>query len=314
MNLAELAAFVCAKARKDDAASLASCKDFLKRRDQMLWDGHLWRDSLFEFTQELDPDSDTLLANTGIFLMPDNVSRVLGLRATDRPVPVEARENYFRTSLDAFAQTGTPLEFSLLSPVVWQWHTSTNISVVSGSDDDGTARLRYIDANNETQSEESPLSTAAVPWGVKVLEEFTKPTTTGSVTIEKIIGSVSIATLAPEDTRAPQKQRIQLLPVPAEAETFRFLVKKKYEPLASDYEEPRLRQSENTLIAYALGDMLQRRQQFGKARECFAEGAALLADLVSLEVDQQARNERLVPDIEPWPDASSQTSRLKAYN
>ena len=60
MNLAELADLVCETVRKPDSDSVAACKTYLKRRDQMLWAGNLWRDSLFTFTQALTPATDTL--------------------------------------------------------------------------------------------------------------------------------------------------------------------------------------------------------------------------------------------------------------
>lgn len=331
MNLAELAAFVCAKARKDDAASLSACKDFLKRRDQMLWDGHLWRDSIFEFTQAVDPgsafgvESNPILATSGIVLLPRVIDRVLAMRSADNALPVEHVENYFRSSADAFAQSGTPLEFNVLSPVVWQFDTAQLVYIYNGVGSDGNIVIRFQTDTNVIKS--ASMTVAGSPQLVRAsiyaidrivaIEEVSKPLSSNNVSFsygeDEASQTAFLAALSTE-TRMEPYPRIRLLPTPTEALTLRALVKRKYQPFGSDYEEPRLRQSENVLIAYALGDMLQRSRQFGKARDCFAEGAALLEDLVSLEVDQQARNERLVPDVEPWPEDFSTTRRLKAYN
>lgn len=297
MNLANLADLICETVRKPDSDSIAAAKNYLKRRDQMLWDGNLWRDSLFTFTQSLDPATDTLLAASGIALLPRAIDRVLAVRLSDQTLPVQNLERYFMDTLDAFAQTGKPVEFALLSPVIWQSATSRNVQVVGSAAGDVDVQFRYIDANDEPQSETFQLTTTPVPYGAKVIEGLEKPPSTGSLTLSVVTGGTVIETMAAADTTLVPKQRIQLLPVPTEALTIRCLVKKRYVPIESDYQEPQLRQAENVLIAYATGDMLRRSNKYGMANEAYAEGAALLAKLENIEFFQQAQRQQLVPEV-----------------
>jgi len=122
------------------------------------------------------------------------------------------------------------------------------------------------------------------------------------VTLGKTLGGIgpvqTTAGRAAADTTLVPKQRIQLLPVPTEALTIRCLVKKRYVPIESDYQEPQLRQAENVLIAYATGDMLRRSNKYGMANEAYAEGAALLAKLENIEFFQQAQRQQLVPEVD----------------
>lgn len=46
MTLSQLAAFVTSKLSDTDAASISSCKDYINRRYQMIWDSALWKDTL----------------------------------------------------------------------------------------------------------------------------------------------------------------------------------------------------------------------------------------------------------------------------
>jgi len=299
MNLAELADLVCETVRKPDSDSVAACKTYLKRRDQMLWDGNLWRDSLFTFTQALTPATDTLLAATGIVLLPASIDRVLALREADGPLPVQNLERYFMDTMDAFAQTGTPCEFSLLSPILYQFATAQAVTMegASGTPDTST-QVRYLDADGVPQTTTAQPSTTPTSVGtVSEIVGVEKAAGSGAVTF-KDASSNTILTVASSATRATPRQRLRLLPVPTASLTIRALVKQRYVPLASDYEEPRLRQAENVLIAYATGDMLRRSNKFGMANEAYAEGAALLAKLENIEFFQQAQRMQLVPEIE----------------
>lgn len=299
MNLAALADIVCETVRKPDSDSLTACKTYLKRRDQMLWDGNLWRDSLFTFTQALTPATDTLLAAKGIVLLPASIDRVLALRQSSGPLPVQNLERFFMDTLDGFAQTGTPVEFSLLSPVLYQFATAQAVTMegASGTPDTST-QVRYLDADGVPQNTTAQPSTTPASVGtVSELLGVEKAAGAGAVTF-KDASSNTILTVAASTTSATPRQRLQLLPVPTAALTIRALVKQRYVPLVSDYEEPRLRQAENVLIAYATGDMLRRSNKFGMANEAYAEGAAMLAKLENIEFFQQAQRMQLVPEIE----------------
>lgn len=319
MNLAELADLVCETVRKPDSDSLAACKTYLKRRDQMLWDGNLWRDSLFTFTKTVGPTmsatdaqplaygGDTLarirlLAATGFICLEQFVDVVLAVRKSNGPLPVQNVERYFLDSLDAFAQTGDPVEFSLSEPVAWQSYNDQQLFLVSSGADTAVCVVHYIDTYAGVLSKQVTLSsTTPVAFGYgRIVFNITKPPTSGNVMLQggDSVVENTFAVLSATETEARQYQRLLLLPAPTADLTLRFLVKKRYVPLAGDYESPRLRKAENVLIAYATGDMLRRSNKFGMANEAYAEGAALLAKLENIEFFQQAQRMQLVPEIE----------------
>jgi len=318
MNLADLAEHICASVRKEDSDSVAICKDYLKRRDRMLWDKHLWRDSIFEFTLALDPKaafnihSNPILAASGIVLVPRAIDCVLGARTASACLPVQNMENYFRSSLDAFAQTGEPLEFNLLRPVVWQFDEPQKLWIYNAGEAVAAAVRIYDTATGEfgtatvdvTSTPQIVQPRADVVPDVQTIEEVTKPASAANVTLAygaDIAALTAFRAILAAETRLEKYQRIQLLPVPTAAVTLRLLVKQKYEELASDYQEPRLRQAENVLIALAMGDMFVRSGQIGASEKFYAEGLALLQQMANVEFHQQAQRMRLVPAAEYDP-------------
>ncbi len=321
MNLADLADHICETVRKTDSDSIAACKNYLKRRDQMLWDGYLWRDSIYQFTKVVGPDAPSddcltvetaarigLLNAEGYVFLPSVVGRVMAVRLTEYVLRNEPMEKYFQQSLDQFDEEGTPVEYTLLEPAAWQsyntqllWLTSTDAS------DTGVCVVNFIDTFGGAKTVAVTLNGPGVLGGYigsgTTIISISKPTTVGVVALRiGTVDGVIVHALAAGDTFAPQFQRLRLFPAPAEANvTIRCLVKKRYVPIVGDYEEPRLRQAENVLLAFAMGDMCRRQRQFAKADNCFAEGKALLATLANIEFHQQANRQRLVPACEPDP-------------
>lgn len=315
MNLAELADLVCETVRKPDSDSVAACKTYLKRRDQMLWDGNLWRDSLFEFTSSLDPDAafdiqtNPLLADSGIVLLPRSIDRVLALRKSDGVLPVQNMERFFMDTLDGFAQTGAPCEFALLSPVVWQFNTVQKLWIYNAGEAVSVTVRAFDTISGEVQTQTFAVTAtpqifqpvASIIPDVSTIEDVFKNTSFANISLAygaSISSLTAFSAILATETRMQKYQRVRLFPRPTSAISIRALVKRKYLPITDDYEEPRLRQAENVLIAYATGDMLRRSNKFGMANEAYAEGAALLAKLENIEFFQQAQRMQLVPEIE----------------
>ncbi len=318
MNLSDMAEHVCETVRKTDSDAVAACKGFIQRRDQMLWDKYLWKDSLYQFSKTIGPTMTDLyplgwlgesianirlLAAQGYFYLPAVVDRVLGMRTSSGPLPVQSMERYFTGSLDVFAETGTPVEFILLDPVVWQSVTSQLVYLVSANaSDTAEVVMNYIDAYQGSRTAIVTLTGTTPVYVGSTSEIFslTKPPTSGVVSLldasQNTVGAVFAAS-----TDAYRYQRVQLLPAPTSDLAVRCLVKKRYVPISGDYEAPRLRQAENVLIALATGDMFVRSGQVGAANQFYAEGMALLQQLGNIEFHQQANRQRLVPLCEPDP-------------
>lgn len=131
------------------------------------------------------------------------------------------------------------------------------------------------------------------------VESMSKPVGTTEFSLNgqfNWLGEQNGGTLSASDTRSPQYQRIRLFYIPKSETTLRILGKRKCSALTFDQEEPEIRNIDNCLIAFALGDLWARRRQLGKANIFYQEGAALLHELAKLETVQAANNSRFIPD------------------
>ena len=130
--------------------------------------------------------------------------------------------------------------------------------------------------------------TPADAQGVIEIESVFKPATQGNLTVtinDPLPASRLIGSLAPTVLQSPSFQRLRIFPVPTAATTLNVLGKKPFVPLAFPTEIPAIRNLDNCLIAFAMGDMLERARQFGKAQQQYTEAAALL------------KGEALAPDL-----------------
>ncbi len=106
-----------------------------------------------------------------------------------------------------------------------------------------------------------------------------------------------VGTLLPSDTRSPSYQRIRLFCTPAANVTLNVLGKKPFVPLDYATEQPGIRNLDNCLIAFAVGDMLVRaRHPQSESQPYYQEGTTLLDELAKLETVQAANNTHFTPD------------------
>lgn len=229
MTLSDLATFVCNTVNMSETSDVAACKSFLQRRFEMIWNDGLWKDSLCMFTASVSAAGSSLLSSLwmpsrGTFVCPAFVDRVLAVRTDQRHLNVQRQEAYYRIDYDTFAKVGTPSEFVLLSPVVYEWDLPTSVSIGSQAADNGAkVSLSYLDVDNlspvvlATTLPVSPVTTQAVT-------AFTKIATTQPVTLQQ--GTNVLVTLQNTDVAAPKRQRFQLLvrPDPGRASTVETLV------------------------------------------------------------------------------------------
>ena len=163
-----MADYTCTKARRTDAASVAACNQFIRRRYKDIYDGALWRDSVFEFpfawpydpvadrekfmtnsvlweynlNQNLRPspglitseDNTIGLARAGYLLFPDAIDRMLGLRTATAAVRARDMGQYFRSDYNHFGDTGEALEYALLQSVVWMCRPDRVATVSANTD------------------------------------------------------------------------------------------------------------------------------------------------------------------------------------
>lgn len=332
MNLGELASFVCNKVRHPDSASVTICKQFLNARYRMIWDGSLWRDSLFLFDAVMDPT--TPQGNAGILQLicstadsKTTFDKIVMMRSQiqqptgSMPMGGENIETLMQEDLDQFTQTGTAFKFVLLPPACWDFGTMTTAyyptvvgtnpptltcaAKADNSADEGvTVNVRTKYSTNIGNFQLTASIAPAYNSIGGVILTVTKPVTTGIVYLWiGPSGSELILTMAATDTALQVLPRIRVFQIPTTETTFNILAKKRAVSLTLDNEVYDLDGIDATLCAYAQGDMLERERQYTKARLCYQEGASLLEQLKYREVWEQANRPRIIPTPSDtgWP-------------
>ena len=131
--------------------------------------------------------------------------------------------------------------------------------------------------------------------GATTMDVLVQPFTNGiiypSATFNAALPSIPAAS-----TRSPAYQRLRLFAKPNVAVTLRVLGKTKYEGFSYAEQEATVRNSENTLIAFARADLLRRGGENVAANNQMAEAAALLQQLKDQEAVQESFNQRIIPD------------------
>jgi hypothetical protein len=190
MTLSELSSFICGTVSQREATDLAACKGYLTQRHKMLWQDQLWKDSLVEYEQTItslnyDASSSTWLPTRQILLLAPIVGQVVAMRTRDRSMGPQSSEYYYRRELDVFQNQGSAAEYRLLSPVVWDFDTAQNVSVVStdSADAGSPARATTIADDGMTETARAiVLSQSGQSLGsVQTLEFFSKIATQSQV-------------------------------------------------------------------------------------------------------------------------------------
>lgn len=334
MTLGEMAAFVCAKVRQQDATALTRCKDFIRQRYEMVYADALWKASVYlhEFSlpaaeRDYDPNIVTT-GEEGMYFFPDSVDRVLAVRISNDQVDVIDELQLYSGQLDQYEEEGAPIKFSILPPALF-WVASPDsdnmpviISTSSEEDVNVPITARWLDGkgNAYTKTENGGMSFLDVNEnGLMLLETVSHAAMTGDVVIEFDEGDTgNWATVGRSTAGATgiiPRQRIRVYPKPgngAERRAYRSLVKRKVLSLVNDNDSPTLQGIENCLMAFAQGDMLQRSRQYGKAQLVAQEAIALLTQFKAVETVQQAHRQQIIPEVSE-PSGSIGWMRSKGF-
>lgn len=119
---------------------------------------------------------------------------------------------------------------------------------------------------------------------------FAYSTTPGSLSLSTAL------TLTAASLGADKRQRLRLIEIPTEETVIRVLGKRTPPTFSADNDVPGITGVDNTLIGFALADMLERERQYGKAQAKFEEAGLLLDQLKRQETVQQAHNSRIIPE------------------
>lgn len=318
MTLSEMASLVCGKVRQSDAASVARCKEYLRQRYLMIAAEELWNDLIarLEFTFNV---TETVAGNlfgpnlfgrsAGIWHLPAGVDRVLSVRTSDGGLPVVDRFQMFSTTLDQFAETGEAVQFEAEGAVVADLRglldtvEAQGVVLLSDAADAGqVVRIRYMDLDGEVQTLAATLDAGggySNTFYPQVIFSASKQATSAAVSI--VLDGSTVGAAEASATAWKKFPRLRLFPIPTADTALKALVKLKAQEMTDDGDEPQIRGIENCLMSFAQADMLQRARAYAKAEAVVGEGSALLKQLKTVAVAQEANLNRILPFVGEVP-------------
>lgn len=313
MTLDEMAQYVCGVVRQSAAGDIAKCKGFLRQRYKMIAEEELWKDLLFALPFTFDM-TETVAANlfgpnynsrgAGIWHLPAGVDKVLALRTAEHGVDVADVNQFFRTSLDEFAETGDPIKFYVEPRVVANLKgllttvEAEGVTIQNSAPDSQAYKVTYVDLDGETQTLSGNLEASGGISNTiypQVILSATKAATEHAV--QFILDGGVVASGAATATAFTRYPTIRVLPIPEANVAMRALVKRKCMQLVDDGDEPEIEGVDNCLMEFAQADMLKRARQYGKAQAVVQEATALLTQLKVVAVAQQAQRTQVVPIV-----------------
>lgn len=294
MTVQEMSDQITQKLFKTDAASVAACKGFIRRRYRMLYDGSLWKDTL--------EVSSNIAASTNVITLPESISLLIGVRWNNCLIDPVELSFLLRIDPSAFERVGTPVRVAELPPIGMSANPATAEAFTFVSSSASDVALTFLlrgELSGVPQYEEITLNGTTPVTSTKSWTKVTtasKAVTTGTVTVAGATSATTYLTLWPEETEKKYLQ-IQLFSSPADTtKTILALGKKRFQDLVKNQDSPIIRGIENALLAYAEADMLQRERQYGKATAKVEEAGAMLAVAKDMGIHQSMNIVCITPD------------------
>ncbi|HEY8904278.1 MAG TPA: hypothetical protein VIM48_11240 [Chthoniobacterales bacterium] len=294
MTLIELSNLVCLKVHRNDDASIAEAKAYLRARYEMIWNSYLWRDTLCEV---LIPANDV----DQVMILPGIVDRVVNVLWDARPLAVESLQIVYRAEPMRINAPGDPGKFAILAP-----------SGVSVSPDDSQLRFTADSENafgkvsvrglrgTEELSETVALNGMGYVFTANSYTDvlsLSKDSTDYALHVTDVAENPLLDLDAAETSRA--FQRISLISQPVSTDkTVSVLAKRRVRPLINDSDATELSGIDNALLALGIADMLEGQRQYAKAQAKMQEASSLVDQMTCLEREQSASVLRIVPSVE----------------
>jgi hypothetical protein len=305
MTLSEITSLVCDKVGKTDTESQDFVKACIKRRYQLIWDAHLWKDSLATATVSTQA-TGALTYYQDQLILPHWMERPLAVRDEDTTLSDVELIHLFLTDPERFEREERSGRWSRLPSCASRRFLTEecqiNFVVLNAADDNTTIFVR-----DDAERGSGAYETVTVRYGTTVEggNEYVlpaiigKPATTGKIEVYADDTDALVTELLPGETQRLYP-RIRLHGIPEDS-SMEYLVlgKKKCPGLQSDYDLPAIQNVDDALIAFAQSDLLERCRQYGKAQAKVEEGRAQLEKARNLEIQQGTNTVRLVPVVEP---------------
>lgn len=311
MNLETLVERACLESGYNDTDDVTAAEKFARHWDEHIWNAALWKAALVVCDVSVDPTTNADHAE-GIVFLPEVIDRVVAVRCANNQLAVRGQEHHYQMDYDAFAATGQPVEFHILSPAWFTWHYTAGNRTMTITKDaaDSEAQIKFL-----LQDSTGRRTVISGSIGENSNPMYTLPADATSVTIlsaykgdteqDAIIYQEEgdlLATISRGSDPLPQYARLRLLPIPTTAFTLKVLGKAKYEPLEFDQQEPALLNCTPALLAFIRGSLKRRGGEIGAAQLEFQEATALLQQVIQIEALQAANNQRFMPEMGYGPE------------
>lgn len=313
MTITEIATLITSKLGRTDSSSLSICKDFIKRRYQMVYDSTLWLESLATTFAHVQDRDVTISTAPEVYYAGGSAAKI------DRVLAVNYSESttYSITDIAVGLSAGvyhykyeTP-DTSMLSVgdtvYIYGMPSSATLPTMNG-----VKTVRIISANSYF-TDYAPSHYTAEALGLQGFTGFfTKDKNPfENIGVEdwwhhfRVDPSVLIEQTTttskptgffhlPKDSSG--NPRIRLNPTPPKEGLLHVLGKLGWtEP--ADGDSPVIHGIDNILLAYAEGDMLERGRKYAKAQLKYQEAGDLLSAARDQQRNQFASESRIVPDM-----------------
>lgn len=308
MTLLELAEAACRRVAATDDATKDVAKEFVKRRYKSLYDKYPWLDA---------HDTFQFRTTTNEIILPDWCERIVQVREDNaedaRNLQMVARQTVMVLAPGALDGDGERVAYSQLPSVATHTHPGGNqLTVQSSSTADTAQTVRVRGRHNGLRIEETIQLAGTTPvTSTYYYDEITglsKPATTGSLTIDNTAATpAQLQVLLPHETER-RHIRMQLhydYATGADEEVITVLCKRRCVELRHDNDTPQISNLDDSLIAFALADLLERERQFAKATVKTQEAVALANEMLLAEREQQQNHIQIIPDLFSYADESA---------
>lgn len=296
-SLAELVDAVCARCATWTLDYVLLARDFIRRNYQMLWDSELWPESVILSSESTGGE---------YIVLPDYFERVIAVRPT-------ATATYQLSAIDIptlmalnpqiFEETGEAAGYSTITTLAVHTLPPQNekLTLVSSDATDKTdvfirgASIGQEISETVTLNGTTPVDTVSTYDGVLTLA---KGLTAGTISVTGKVSLTTLQTLLPTQ-RERKHMRLWLQPSPGTSATVLVVGKRKINPLVSNEDTPMLRNCANVLIYSSAADMFDHLGKPAEAEVARKKAAMALEVLKDGELRQNAREPRVVPQVEP---------------
>jgi hypothetical protein len=325
-SLSEMVDSVCAICSDWTPETRTVIREFVRRNYQALYDVFLWPESIIMVR---------LIYKSETVVMPHYVDKILGIRGTDnfRLAPTDPTL-FLDVDPTIFESFGAAIGYSILMPVgvavLPEVATRLRLASTRGVDVGSVFIRGEVTASGTELTERVRLNGAGYVYTnnyYNVILTIGKDITFGDLTVNAADSTVDTSLVViPANERERKHQRVLLSPIPTGSPmitvtdpsapappppppslstplgTLLVLAKRKIIPMQSDEDTPLITGAQQVLIAAAAADLFSSadyaKPDLASYYQKKAEAAATA--LIRKNEEQQAREPRFVPQIEPY--------------